>query len=398
MTHLSIPPASLERVRILSVDGGPSALIHVRLLPRIEAMFPGFLERVDLFSGNSDGAIINLYLAHALTRKCPPMEALSRCIDLENDVTRTFQMNLRAILRLASGWLSMFDGSELQAVFEKYYGADTTLGQLDKAVSIEAFNASKDRTVTFKAFTAENSSSMTLVSAALASASFMPMLPTFRDDSRDSPNWKDTLFDGAFATNTPIRSALSDGIKLLWEREPGGSRQAVGPEPFTTVDDNLHRVSLLSLGCHSERTWTTRIVRELFSIDWPPFGLKKNKQLNQYGALWMVFSNLNGLIATLQRQATDQSRFTTQLLGTERYFRFEPIMNDLGTVFDFMWNTERALEHSSAVANEVWERLLVEYRKPGGDGLLHWIENFWMKDPPLPHRLPLQEAKLAAAG
>lgn len=56
-------PLPSRAFRILSFDGGPSGLRFLKNLEHIVQQVPTFLSKVDLFAGNSNGALFALYLA-----------------------------------------------------------------------------------------------------------------------------------------------------------------------------------------------------------------------------------------------------------------------------------------------------------------------------------------------
>ncbi|HEY0095664.1 MAG TPA: hypothetical protein VGB96_15135, partial [Archangium sp.] len=73
--------------KILALDGGPSALVIIRLLAKIEeASKSGFLEHVDLFAGTSFGGLLCLDLANSLSQGKNPAQALKDCIEFSKNV------------------------------------------------------------------------------------------------------------------------------------------------------------------------------------------------------------------------------------------------------------------------------------------------------------------------
>jgi hypothetical protein len=117
--------------------------------------------------------------------------------------------------------------------------------------------------------------------------------------------------------------------------------------------------------------------------------LRKNKDLNQYGLLWSVASSVSGLLATMiQRQCTDQSLFALQLLGYNRIFRFAPYDAGPSTLLGLI-NPKSFNEEAQKRADHLWEEGEVT-------NLSGWIQNFWMKNPPVPERAAVQPSRLAA--
>ena len=139
------PPADssrAKRLRIISLDGGPSTPLMLRILQLLEIQFPGFLERADMFSGTSDGAFASLFLARALDRNQDGQEVLNECIRFHDKLVGTFQLTLSGVLRMGFfGLLSMFDGSALQKVLHHAFDNDQIGDLRRKKISIEAYNA-----------------------------------------------------------------------------------------------------------------------------------------------------------------------------------------------------------------------------------------------------------------
>ncbi|MGK3964000.1 patatin-like phospholipase family protein [Sorangium sp. So ce1667] len=89
---------------ILSMDGGPGPLMQLHILLDLELRRadnePSFLGQVDLFAGSSDGALMSLYLAQALTREIEAgnhevtalkaREIIEGCIRFSEDLTKAF--------------------------------------------------------------------------------------------------------------------------------------------------------------------------------------------------------------------------------------------------------------------------------------------------------------------
>jgi predicted acylesterase/phospholipase RssA len=377
-TRMSSPdtPIPAERFRILSFDGGLSTAFVIRILHHIERLTPGFLERTDLFSGSSDGAVVSLYLARALSQGRTGLEALTGCIEFHDEVFKTFKLTPRAALRMASGLFSMFDGSALRGVLEKHYNGEqgrvSVLGDLSRAVSIESFNGSTRQTTTYTQLKTPHTS---LVEAALASSALTPFFPAFRDSQPKAAYRGDVMFDGALASNSPILPAVSDALHFLWKVNPRGRR---APESFISADDDLRNLSLLSMGSNVQ---PDELTRTLFSIPWPP--LRKDKQLYQYGMLWTVSTCVTWILASMiQRQASDECRFAMQLLGADRFFRFAPENTGYTSVLSFLLSPERFLE-------SVQERVQNFWAEGQAMCLFNWIQNYWMKNPPTPVRVGL---------
>ena len=75
-------------VNILSFDGGPGPLLQLRILRKLVDDQPQLLDEVDLFAGTSDGALVGLYLAHALQNRNG--RSVAQIVDDCIDFTRAY--------------------------------------------------------------------------------------------------------------------------------------------------------------------------------------------------------------------------------------------------------------------------------------------------------------------
>jgi len=383
-------PSSERRLRILSFDGGPSTAIMLRVLCHLEERVPGFLARTDMFAGSSDGAFASLYLALALSRGDNGLDALRKCIEFHDKVILSFQVNARAVLRTMSGVLSMFDGRALSEILSQHYQFEedgrsraATLRDLKWAVSIECFDATTRQTATYTQLKAPQT---TLVNAALASAALSPLVPAFRNHLEDATYQGNLMLDGVLANNSPILPAISDGLQLLWKECPKGR---CAPESFIDADDDLRKITMLSIGCDVPNQ---TIVRSVYSIPWPPFGLQKNKNLYEYGLLWLLASNVSWILASMvQRQASDDSLFAMQLIGYERFFRYSTGYEGFLAICRLMLTPRKFIQAAQEQANALWQGV-------SGAALSGWVQNFWMCNPSLPGRTSVPPHTPAAVG
>jgi hypothetical protein len=366
---------ALQRCRVLTLDGGPSTPVVIRIIQKLEHEYPGFVDRVDMFAGTSDGAMVSLFMAHSLSQGLSGRETIDRCIEFHDEVIQAFQFTPVTFLRAASGLFSAYNDSRLGQVLSKYLG-DATLKDLSRQVSIAAYNASDRVTATFQQATARD---MRLVDVALASSALMPLMPAFRDQEPSAGDYQDKLmFDGAMASNSPILSALADAIEYLRQRGNDVSSRAVGQlgigpvDPSAAADGLLQSLTMLSMGSEVSRV---KLLQALFNVPWPPFGLRKNKKLFQYGFLWSLASNVVGLAATMiQREASDEVRLSTQLLGTNRFHRYAPLEQGAGAVLGLLLDTRKTIREAVLKAEELWIG-------PASGPLRRWAEQSWMKDP-----------------
>lgn len=374
MTLPSDDPPKPPRCRVLTLDGGPSSPVVIRIIQKLEYEYPGFVDRVDMFAGTSDGAMVSLFLAHSLSQGLSGRETIDRCIDFHNEVIEAFQLTPVSVIRAASLLFSAFDDSRLSKVLSKYLG-DATIGDLSRQISIEAYNSSDRATATLQHSTSKD---MRLVDAALASSALMPMMPAFRDKESSAGNYQDKLmFDGAMASNSPILSSLADAIEYLRLRGNDVHVRAVGHlgvgpvDPSAAADGLLQSLTMLSMGSDLS---SVKLLQALFDVPWPLFG-RKNKKLYQYGLLWSLASNVMGLAETMiQREASDEIRLSTQLLGTNRFHRYAPLEQGFGTVLGLLLDPRKAIRDAAKKAEELWN-------EPESGNLRRWAEQNWMKNP-----------------
>jgi patatin-like phospholipase/acyl hydrolase len=104
-----VKKAADGNVRILSMDGGPGPTMHIRILEEIERGLRdsgrSVLDDVTLFAGTSNGALLSLYLAWALTEndrrrtKKPMLEIVQEAIAFGNAYVKTMSMTGESVGR-----------------------------------------------------------------------------------------------------------------------------------------------------------------------------------------------------------------------------------------------------------------------------------------------------------
>ena len=120
--------------RILTLDGGGiRGLLTARILQRLEAMVPGWLDSVDVIAGASTGGIIALALAAGV----PLSDIVALYQDRAKDIFKSRDW-LDGIMP-DEMWRADFSPKDIQGVLEDVLGA-TTLGDLNKIVLIPAFD------------------------------------------------------------------------------------------------------------------------------------------------------------------------------------------------------------------------------------------------------------------
>lgn len=123
-----------QAFRILALDGGGiRGFFTARLLSRIEALRPGWLERVDLIAGTSTGSIIAFALALG-------MAAGEIATIYERSAARIFSTSLRDRLLDAGGLIGpRYDVRRLAALLRQVFH-DLRLGDLNRNILVPAFN------------------------------------------------------------------------------------------------------------------------------------------------------------------------------------------------------------------------------------------------------------------
>ncbi|MSP62865.1 MAG: hypothetical protein EXR72_21540 [Myxococcales bacterium] len=277
-------------LNILAFDGGPGPLVQIRMIQQIELRHPGFLARVGLLAGTSDGAIMSLYLALLLTQAGDQVDAptiIARSITFSDayskalcrDLQRvspaigwlggavqsmatvadesTPVARLKAALRLPGavlkrGWQVSWmgagadmwnmreffrgktpidQGSELERLLREAFGTNT-LGDLTRKVTIVSYDTAEWSPRIYRNFGSDEDRArdlaLTLVDVAMSSSALPLLLPIFGGQNDRG------YLDGVFAANNPAMSALSMALRHL--------------VPWQSDRNPLEQVTLLSLG------------------------------------------------------------------------------------------------------------------------------------------------------
>lgn len=124
---------STNRYRILALDGGARGVLMTRLLRRLLDRMPDFLDKVDLFTGNSAGAMTTAILLSQKTLKAG-LEAAHR---LWSEQKYAKPAPLQTFLSL-TGRFPFSSNAPMLEELEKYLG-DTKLKDLSRNVVFPAF-------------------------------------------------------------------------------------------------------------------------------------------------------------------------------------------------------------------------------------------------------------------
>ncbi|MDC0711871.1 patatin-like phospholipase family protein [Stigmatella sp. ncwal1] len=385
-------------MRVISFDGGPSALITLRVLRELEARYPGFVDRAQMFSGTSTGAFVSLYLAHALSarhregNKQPGcLDIIDGCIAFNERMTRQFKVKAINIARLISGLYPMYDGEAIREVLEETFG-DAKLCELERMVVIEAFDSTVWRKATYHQFPPHADYVTTIVDAALASSAFPVLMPIYRSGNNLGGHKNDLMMDGALSNNSTAMTALSDALGYFAYQD-GHDAEADG----LSEARYLSRISILSLGCTPQSPkWFERCAEMNSSLGtfleslWKKPHRRPMREMN-YGWIWLLLHNFRAAMAYIEGGAQSDARYASELLGPTRFFRFRPPLNSIDFVMNLLGDPDALIEQTRDVARVCWkesleayhlqQRMPPEQRQPWSN-LISWAESYWMGAPP----------------
>jgi uncharacterized protein len=132
-------PTGARPLRILSLDGGPAALLVVLMLTDLEERVPGFLANVDVIAGTSAGAITGLMLA----TKENPAFMLPVAANFWRDDQKYYKNSLLGYVKAVAG-VGPFNDCEYVKQFLAQGGVlgDRKLKDLAKWVILTSFDIS----------------------------------------------------------------------------------------------------------------------------------------------------------------------------------------------------------------------------------------------------------------
>lgn len=116
--------------RILTLDGGGvRGVLTIALLERLERVYPQFLQYFDFICGTSAGGILALMLASGYS--------VSDCRDIyEFSMPEIFT---RDRFRIYNPFLSKYDHKRKEDIMKYYFGANTSMGDMEKVAAVIAF-------------------------------------------------------------------------------------------------------------------------------------------------------------------------------------------------------------------------------------------------------------------
>lgn len=284
--------------RILCLDGAQGPVLQLRLMRRIEERYPGFLDRVDVFAGTSEGGFISLYLAKKLSEGVPAATAIEGAIAFTNEALEAFWVGPRQLARLASLRYTLYDGAALRRVLVRHLGADTRLRDLSgRKVSILTFDTEKREAKSFHATGPGAEPDAKLVDVAMWSAALPVLFPLHGNRS---------FVDGATVNNNPVLAAVGDTLIDLADEEDEGGWLMLNNY------SRLHRLRVLSLGAVPARSWRARTRAERRIR--PDAGL----------FTWLFGRPEDRLMELLQGASEYNHNLTQRVLGVFLYHRFQP--------------------------------------------------------------------------
>lgn len=388
---------STQPMKILAFDGGPSALVSIRVIQKMEEQFPGFLDRVDVFAGTSFGGILSLKLATLLSDKVPAARAIEESIDFTNEFLGLFKMTPTNLLRMVSGFLPVISSQGMLDFLKKHFTTDPTdpdnnllmIRDLEKKVTVSAFDLSINELRTFNNFGPRYGSNITLLSAALACSSvpvFAPFLKPAGDDAAP-------IVDGGFGANSGAMPALSDALWYLGRDNPN-----------THAGDILPHITLLSMGCKStDDRVRIPLISPLLDLA-EELGLIGREQavpdgntprssgdtLRSIGWFFLVRNNVKVALSLLENTQALDLHYARTLLDCTRYHRMAPKLKVLNLLWLMMTDTKAAIDEADAVAKKYWAAQVKRYAdwtgpRPKSPPVLQhynelacWLDWYWM--------------------
>jgi hypothetical protein len=382
------PPKPLTRCRVLTMDGGPSPLLQIRLLREIERRCPGFLERTTLFAGTSDGSLMTLFLAAQLKRGKPADLIFKEAVHFANGVVHALDATCCGITRLVLGCAAMDRVAPFRSLLasEAAYGG-IRMNELDRAAMVVTFDAFNWEPRYFRNFppfcdrrTGEDARGPSLVSAALASSAFPLFLPIHYGPG------KRHYVDGGLVANNPAMCALVSAAEFMRAQDDPGHHQ--------TVRHWLGKISLLSLGATesaAERQATIRPPPDNLhdESNAPPLELKASKARMRIGSWpkgdidwgwiqWLAVRPLFLINTMLQAPSNAVAQQCHDLLGRQHH-RYGPAMGEIAAALRIM------LAPPKKVIRELDNRARKITSGQHPDSLafertVEWVQANWMKD------------------
>lgn len=365
-------PDGLPSLRVLTIDGGPAALLQVHLLRRLQHEVPGFLEQTEMFAGTSDGAFLSLFLASRLARGVTGSRALDEAKPFMRRVLEALHATPCGVLGLVSGLLPLDRATRLRALLSSPEGyGDMRLRDLDRRMLVVSLDTDTWAPKLFRNFATTaptpdpGDGDRTLVDVALASSAFPLYLPIHGGEAQGH------FVDGGLVANNPAMCALANGLQLQMETHKHVS--------VRHLRDWLPSVRMLSLGAFEcaqerdaiERSWIGGLLKMLCKkAPLHPWPLARGDV--HWGWLqWLVLRPLFLVDLTAQGSVSVVSHQCSDLLD-EDFFRFDPSIQEINV----------ALRATLAPPRVVCELLEARAAEIAGDDyfkkFVAWAKDRWM--------------------
>lgn len=214
----------MSKYRILALDGGGiRGVLTATILEQLEAEFPGFISKVDLFAGTSTGGILALGLASGLSPN--EIRGLYEESASEVFVTRPLRYSIEKFdqfrERFDQFFVADYPNQPLKQVLFNQFG-EKTLGQLEKSVLITSFDLDDGgsheyprrwQPKIFNNFGEDPDSAQKIVDVALCTSAAPSYFPIYQG-----------FIDGGVVANNPSMCALAQAIR----KDQNGGKQSVG--------------------------------------------------------------------------------------------------------------------------------------------------------------------------
>ena len=395
---------------ILSMDGGPSVFTYIRFLKVLECERPGFLSRISMLAGSSDGSFAALWLAtraggrDAWQKDQPARKTLEGLERFMVQVLDSAEPGLRDYVRVVSGLGPMQKLEKTRALLQAEFGT-MTLGDIGAKgigmcvpaytlVQVDAPKAPKVATPTAMPHESRSGTVKQSLMAKLRSA--RRKLLRLRSPTPDggaameflceSGRWQ---YPDLQAVDAALKSASFPILHPVHNGSVDGGVGAQNPA-FAAIAHALENkrhefddIVILSLGTDQFRysTWTRNTV---FSanrdgkgpayLGWP-FWI-----LNPFDPLLLLSVIVDGVTTSTNRKA--------KLLMGERYLRLlAPAMQIKHLIYYVTRQNHKLLNEAERAVN-AWKRTSTDGTDPDGKSVtpdlpttLKWLDEHWFGEP-----------------
>ena len=340
--------ASGKKIRVLSLDGGPSSTTYVYLLQDIVNQNPAFLSKIDVIAGNSDGAFLAMYLATRPKEAFDPANAQATVADMIAFCRNFFDacepcMPGLGYLRLFSGLASYASERGVEKFLNNAYGSSSTLRDLPsgKRVVMPTYRitGSPPDTVIQSNIGERSHWDVSPTYAALRSGSFPVLFPL-----------QNGHLDGGVFANNPALCALSQLIQ-----EEGGER--------------MKDIVVFSLGADAA-SWGRCVNHAL-----------KGKDLAKWGWIqWLFGAGQPLLLGTVLLDAM-QRGVSTQMKGFigDRYLRVTAPIGEgiFWQLLEYVLRLQDLMFWQGKRASAAWVDGKAKNFQPSYTDTIAWLDKHW---------------------